>query len=332
MLQLSKQVQTNLGDLSWIVAARSFGFILSIVFFGIIFQSIPKYHSDSLLAIGYLLPTFATALTPHLTSLWTLCLALLSQGMLQGISDLAINTLITKMWLEDSTSPLNCVYLGYPIGALLSIIIVRIFHFSGGIEQSFTKFFLSFLEKQNLISDQNNVVYPMIFYWFSMLIGRIICTYLTMSLFSPEIMLTISLFFSLLTYIIWIILLWYFQITLFTVDFLIILNGLSISTISPTFIGWIKHYLVLSPIELAFLLSSNALGGFVFGLISGYVFQFYGSKHLFTVLIITMIFCSISFLLSWFYQNFNSKKHQHIEKNSQAIHDDHLSINFIDQD
>lgn len=37
------------------------------------------------------------------------------------------------MWKNHSIAPLNCVYLGYTIGALLSIFIVRIFrknHFS----------------------------------------------------------------------------------------------------------------------------------------------------------------------------------------------------------
>ena len=31
------------------------------------------------------------------------------------------------MWEEHSTAPLNCVYLGYPLGALLSILIVGLF-------------------------------------------------------------------------------------------------------------------------------------------------------------------------------------------------------------
>jgi hypothetical protein len=46
MLQLSHQVGTNLGELAWIVAARGFGYILSLLLFGIIFQSMIKNHSD----------------------------------------------------------------------------------------------------------------------------------------------------------------------------------------------------------------------------------------------------------------------------------------------
>jgi hypothetical protein len=44
--------------------------------------------------IIYLFLYLATALTPYLKSLWTLCIALLFQGMLQGISDLCKTFLI----------------------------------------------------------------------------------------------------------------------------------------------------------------------------------------------------------------------------------------------
>jgi hypothetical protein len=40
---------------------------------------------------------------------------------------LAVTTLLTKMWSIGSTAPLNSVYLGYSIGALFSLIIVRSF-------------------------------------------------------------------------------------------------------------------------------------------------------------------------------------------------------------
>lgn len=56
MLPLSRQIGRNLGELSWIVAARSFGFMITVVFFGIITQSITKNHSELILAIGYLFP------------------------------------------------------------------------------------------------------------------------------------------------------------------------------------------------------------------------------------------------------------------------------------
>ena len=85
----------------------------------------------------------ATAATPYLTSLWSLCLALFFQGMLHGLSDLglfnvslissldsvslAINTVVTSMWADRCTAPLNLVYFGYALGALLSLSIVQLF-------------------------------------------------------------------------------------------------------------------------------------------------------------------------------------------------------------
>ena len=56
MLPLSVQINRDLSDLSWIVAARSFGFILTVILFGVIFQSATQNSSECLLAIGYLLP------------------------------------------------------------------------------------------------------------------------------------------------------------------------------------------------------------------------------------------------------------------------------------
>jgi hypothetical protein len=56
MFPLSIQIGTNLGQLSWIVAARSFGYMITILLFGLIFQSITKDHSELMLAIGYLFP------------------------------------------------------------------------------------------------------------------------------------------------------------------------------------------------------------------------------------------------------------------------------------
>jgi hypothetical protein len=56
MLALSHQVGTNLSELAWIVAARSFGYIITVVLFVIIFQSITKNHSELMLTIAFLIP------------------------------------------------------------------------------------------------------------------------------------------------------------------------------------------------------------------------------------------------------------------------------------
>jgi hypothetical protein len=56
MLHLSVQVGTDLANLSWIIAARSFGYCITILLFGLVFQSIITKHSELILAIGYLLP------------------------------------------------------------------------------------------------------------------------------------------------------------------------------------------------------------------------------------------------------------------------------------
>ncbi len=213
----------------------------------------------------------------------------------------------------------------------------------GGIEQSFTKFFISFLEQQHINLNPNDAIYSMIFYWLPMLIGRIVCTFLTALWLSPQILLTISLFVCLLTYLLWIIFVWYIGLSRLSVFILVTINGLSISSLSPTTIGWIKQFLSLTPIELSFFISSNAFGGIVFGLISGYVFQYSGSEHLFTVLILAIILCSTSFLLASIFQLNHSKQqnrneiiHQEeitfIQPNQPELTlDDYPTIKYIDQ-
>ncbi len=56
MLPLSRQIGTNLSKLSWIIASRSFGYIISTIIFGVIFQSIIKNNSELILSIGFLFP------------------------------------------------------------------------------------------------------------------------------------------------------------------------------------------------------------------------------------------------------------------------------------
>lgn len=56
MLRLCDQVGANVSQLSWIIAAKSFGYMISIGFFGVIFQPLTKNYSALMLAIGYLLP------------------------------------------------------------------------------------------------------------------------------------------------------------------------------------------------------------------------------------------------------------------------------------
>jgi hypothetical protein len=165
----------------------------------------------------------------------------------------------------------------------------------------------------------------MIFYWFPMLNGRILCTFLTISFISPDLMLTISLCVCVFIYFLWIIFVWYIGLTTISVFILAIINALSISSISPTAIGWIKFYLNLSPIELTLILTSNAFGGIIFGLISGYIFQYYHPIHLFTVLIIALLLCSISFILAFSFQYIYSNK---INQNKTIQQHDHTLLHY----
>ncbi|CAF4965471.1 unnamed protein product, partial [Rotaria sp. Silwood1] len=198
-----------------------------------------------------------------------------------------------------------------------------------GIEQGFTKFFISFVEQEQVNPNKKDSIYSMIFYWLPMLIGRIFSTFLTVSLISPHTMLTISLFLCLLTYLLWILFIWYIGLNRISLFLLVTANGLSISPISATLIGWIKQFLRLTPIELSLILSSNATGGIIFGLIFGFIFQHYGAKHLFTLLIVLIFIMFILFLFALFLQRFHSKRENKYQTNEAINQEDNTFETFL---
>ena len=322
---------------------------------------------------------------------------------------LAINRLITDLWGEHSTSPLNFVFFGYPCGALLSIAFVQMFRssayaligpysiasffaficsmglmfiaweerkrrnadrsddprekpslakahsiwirlspttcgnghmiygfalliclmlfqmffglfsaerswhdsalpsVSGAIEQGFTKFFISFLENEKILNAKDSVN-SMIFYWFPLFVGRILSTYLTVNRLRPGSLLFICLAFTLIVYIVWISLLWTHEMKLWLIYLLVTGNGLSISSISPTFIGWTKLFLELTPFELTLVLLSNAAGGIVISPSVRFILQQFPSKHLFTLLISCALLCLIFYLFAYLLEYFHLKR------------------------
>ena len=108
MLSLARQVGINFDQMGWIIASRSIGFMISVIFFGLFFQSIINKNPTLLLSIAYIFPAIgtmnflsnrrnfsrsiwillATGTMPFWKSLWSLSLSLFIQGLLHGISDL----------------------------------------------------------------------------------------------------------------------------------------------------------------------------------------------------------------------------------------------------
>ena len=161
-----------------------------------------------------------------------------------------------------------------------------------------------------------------------MLLARMLSTYLAAQCLKPHVMLFISLVSCLLIYCLWIYFLWHVTLTRLTVYLLVTGNGFSISTISPTLIGWIRQFLSLSPIELTLILISNAFGGIFFGHIAGYILKHYDYNHLFTLLIITVFLCLLFFVSALLYQRCHEKN----LKTDQSIDQDRTLEQFIPHD
>lgn len=159
----------------------------------------------------------------------------------------------------------------------------------------------------------------MISYWLTMFIGRIFIILLTAIWLSPQLVLTISLISLLITYSLWILFLWFIGLTRMSIILLIIFNGLSISSISPTLIGWIKQFLNLTPIELTIILISNSFGGILFSFLIGLILKYIQSKHLFTLLILAVLSCLILFLIIICIQNIHSKSLSKKQKEDKTL-------------
>jgi fucose permease len=247
-----------------------------------------------------------------------------------------------KFWIRCSPTTCGQGYFTYGF-ILISLLLLYNFFFGktlfsfideenefvlGGIEQGFTKFFISFVEQENLIKKKDSVN-TMSFYWLPMLIGRILSTFVTASWISPHLMLFISLLLCLITYLFWLLFIWYIGLTPLSIFILVTANGLAISSISPTTIGWVKQFLSLSPIELSLLLSSNALGGMGFGFLCGYVFEHYNSKHLFTVLTFAILSTFTLFILIFIIQRIHSKKEKKNKPQQPISQEDRTLETFL---
>ncbi|CAF4191472.1 unnamed protein product, partial [Adineta steineri] len=120
----------------------------------------------------------------------------------------------------------------------------------------------------------------------------------------------------------------YIDLPHLSIFIVVTIHGLSISSISSTIIGSIKQFLSLSPIELTFILSSNATGGIAFGLIPGCFLYDYGLIHLSIILFILSILCSIFYFLASIIQ-YNNSKRENKNKNQTNIHQDTILQTFI---
>jgi MFS transporter, FHS family, Na+ dependent glucose transporter 1 len=118
---LAQQTHTALGEISFLFATRSSGYLLGSLLAGRLYD---RVRGHPLMALCLLLMGACTALVPAFSFLWGLAILLLLLGVAEGIVDVGGNALI--VWIHGSrVGPyMNALHFFFGLGAFLSPIVV----------------------------------------------------------------------------------------------------------------------------------------------------------------------------------------------------------------
>jgi fucose permease len=118
---LAEHTQSNIGQISFLFTARSFGYLIGSFGGGRIYDRIPGHY-----LIGGLLLVLATtlALTPAVSLLWVLTAVLLILGIAEGTIDVGGNTLLVWVHQRGVGPYMNALHFFFGVGALLSPIVI----------------------------------------------------------------------------------------------------------------------------------------------------------------------------------------------------------------
>lgn len=118
---LAQNTRSGLNEISYLFSARSFGYLLTSLIGGRLYDHLPGHPP---LAISLILITGLLALTPVISLLWLLIIVLFIQGIAQGFIDVGGNTLIVWIHKEKVGPFMNGLHFMWGVGAFLSPIII----------------------------------------------------------------------------------------------------------------------------------------------------------------------------------------------------------------
>ncbi|CAF5168744.1 unnamed protein product, partial [Rotaria sp. Silwood1] len=134
--------------------------------------------------------------------------------------------------------------------------------FVAGTEQTFAKFYFSYLKIDKFSVSSNSASWTIILFWFSFSVGRLMGAIL--SVFIPVyICLTIIWCGGLLLAIVWTIYVWVLGLTETSLFCLGSLTGLIISPLFPLSLAWINQKLNVTSPLIAALLCGSCLGSMI---------------------------------------------------------------------
>lgn len=123
---LKARVKANYEEISRVLSARGFGFLVGALTGGIICEGLAKY-TDLVLAIALGMAGIGTALAPLCTNLPMLGAMFSLDGCGKGIIASGGNGFIIRLWKDRAATPTYSLHFAFGIGALIAPQLVRPF-------------------------------------------------------------------------------------------------------------------------------------------------------------------------------------------------------------
>ena len=190
-------------------------------------------------------------------------------------------TVITETDKPSPYSPRTCGRGFFQYGLTLSVIFFFYTFFIGGNDQTFSKFFFTFLNSERFSLSASAASWGIILYWLSYSVGRLIGAIVSVFV-SVDMCLNVVWLAGLCLAVAWFVFVWAFGLTTTSLFVLGALTGLVFAPIFPLSFGFYNQKLNVIPLLIAVLLCGSALGAILFQKIAGKSNEFIKNRNLFS--------------------------------------------------
>lgn len=135
LLKLAENTQAKLGDISFLFAARSIGYLIGSVLGGRLYDRRPGHPVMALMLIGL---AVALALMPITSLFWVLAAIVLAAGLAEGAVDVGGNTLLVWLYRHQVGPFMNGLHLFFGVGTIIApLLIAQVIQWSGSINWAY---------------------------------------------------------------------------------------------------------------------------------------------------------------------------------------------------
>jgi FHS family Na+ dependent glucose MFS transporter 1 len=132
---LAESTRSSFGQISFLFAARSFGFMLGSLAAGKLYDRVAGHP---LMALMLLLVALAMAVVPIVPALWLLVAVMMLLGAAESAADVGCNTLLVWAHGRRVGPFMNALHFFFGVGALVSpLIVAQTLQLGGGVRSSY---------------------------------------------------------------------------------------------------------------------------------------------------------------------------------------------------